>query len=162
MNLYQHSQLATLQAHVDTDTGEIDIDSFDNAEIALQDKQQSVVCYLKNETVSISMIDAAIKDLTARKKSMQSAHDKLKEYLLNNMIHHGISEIEAADKTFLAKIKKNPPKLVIDDESLIPSEFMVTAPPQPPQLDKAAGKAELKLGDVSGVHLEQNQRLEIK
>jgi len=162
MNLYQHSQLATLQAHVDTETGEIDIDSFNRAEIALRDKQEAVVCYLKNEDANIAMLDGAIKELTERKKTMQSRHDGLKEYLLVNMNAHGISEITAPDHTFTAKVKKNPPKLIVDDESAIPSEFMITPPPPPPQIDKAAVKAALKTGEVLGAHLEQGERLEIK
>lgn len=163
MNLYMTSQLANFENFIDTDTGEIDIVSYDIAKIALKDKQLAVVCYLKNEVVSINMLDNAIKELTARKNSMQARHDGLKDYLLINMQAHGISEIRAQDSTFSAKIKKNPPKLVIDDAGEIPCELYIYPEAPAPYPNNAAIKAKLLAGEiVAGAHIEQAERVEIK
>lgn len=163
MNLYQHTQLATLQNYVDAETGEVDIEGFNNAQIALQDKQLAVVAYLKNESLRIDMLDNAIKDLQARKKAMQNAHEGLKNYLLVNMQANGISEIAAQDMTFVAKIKKNPPSVIIDNVDLLDAKFMVTPPAPPPQPDKTAIKLAIQSGEiVEGAHIEQHERVEIK
>lgn len=162
MNLYQATALAQLQNFVDED-GSIDIDSFNRSQIALADKQRAVVAYLKNESVNIDMLDDAIKQLTARKKAMQSHHDALKGYLLVNMQANDISEITAQDFTFSAKIKLNPHKLIIDDASKIPNEYFIQPETPPPVPDNALIKDKLKAGEVvEGCHLEQGQRVEIK
>jgi len=162
MTLYQTTALAQLQYYVDDD-GVIDIYSFNRSQVALKDKQQAVVAYLKNETVNIDMLELAIKELTARKKSMQSRHDSLKDYLLVNMKANGITEITADNFTFSAKIKKNPPKLIIDDAGKIPGELYVYPVAPAPYPCNAAIKERLSRGEViEGAHLQQDDRLEIK
>lgn len=163
MNLFQTNQLAQLESHIDFETGEIDIDSFNRSQIALQDKQLAVVAYLKNENIRIDMLDAAIKELETRKKAMQSRHEGLKGYLLVNMQANGITEITAQDMTFSAKIKKNPPKLVITDAGKIPGELYKYPEAPPPSPDNALIKSKLSAGEViEGAHLEQGERVEIK
>jgi len=163
MNLYQATELARLEAHIDHETGEIDIDSFNRSQIALKDKQIAVVAYLKNETLNIDMLDSAIKELNARKKAMQARFDSLKEYLLINMQANGISEITAPNFTFTAKIKKNPHKLIIEDAGKIPSELYVYPDAPPPYPDNAKIKELLKSGaEIEGAYLQQDERVEIK
>ena len=163
MNLYKSNELARLENFVDTDTGEIDIASFNDAKIALQEKQLAVVAYLKNEGTRIDMLDNAIKELQARKKHMQTRHDWLKQYLLVNMQENGISEISALDSTFSAKIKTNPPKLIIDDAGMIPSDLYVYPDAPPPHPNNELIKEKLKAGElIEGAHLEQAKRVDIK
>ncbi len=162
MNLYQTNELARLESHIDED-GVIDIDSFNRSQIALQEKQLAVVCYLKNEVSNIELLDNAIKELTARKKAMQSRHDSLKDYLLVNMKANNITEITAANFTFSAKIKKNPPKLIIDDAGKIPTELYIYPVAPAPTPDNAAIKAKLVAGEIiEGARLEQGERVDIK
>jgi len=162
MNLFQATELARLEHHIDED-GVIDIDSFNRAEIALKDKQIAVVAYLKNETLNIEMLDSAIKELNARKKAMQARFDGLKEYLLINMQANGISEITAPNFTFTAKIKKNPHKLIIEDAGKIPMELYVYPDAPPPYPDNAKIKELLKSGvEIEGAYLQQDERVEIK
>jgi len=163
MNLYQTNELARLEAHIDHETGEIDIDSFNRAKIALADKQLAVCAYLKNETGNIDLIDSAIKELTARKKAMQARYDSLKDYLLVNMQANGIKEITAPNFTFSAKIKLNPPKLVIDDAGIIPMELYIYPEAPAPYPDNAAIKAKLLAGEnIDGAHIVQAERVDIK
>lgn len=163
MNLYQHTHLAQLQQHVDFETGLIDIDSFNRANIALADKQQAVVAYLKNEDANIAMLDDAIKQLQARKKVMQNRHDSLKDYLIVNMQANSITEITANDFTFSAKLVTNPPKIVIDNAEAVPGEFYIQPPLPPKVIDNAAIKAVLLKGvEIDGAHVERGISLRIK
>jgi hypothetical protein len=163
MNLYQTTELAKLEHYIDTETGEIDIEAFNGSQIALKEKQLAVVAWLKNNDANITLLDGAIKELQARKKAMQTRFDSLKEYLLFNMKAHGVSEINANDMTFTAKIKLNPPSVIIEDEAAIPSEYL-TVPVMPlPAPDKTLIKDAIKAGkEVPGCKLVQAERIDIK
>lgn len=162
-SLYQTTELAKLEHYIDTDTGEIDMAGFESSQIALKDKQLAVVAWLKNNDANITLLDGAIKELQARKKAMQTRYESLKDYLLFNMKNSGISEIAANDMTFTAKIKLNPPSVLIEDESAIPSEYL-TVPVMPmPAPDKTLIKDAIKAGkEVPGCKLVQAERVEIK
>jgi hypothetical protein len=163
MNLYQTNELARLESHIDHETGEIDIDSFNRSQIALQDKQLAVVAYLKNEDANIKLLDGAITELTARKKAMQNRHDSLKDYLLVNMQANGITEISAPNFTFTAKLQNNPVSVVIDDESLISDSYKIMPPPPSLQISKTLIKEAIQAGEVvPGAHIESKQRVVIK
>ena len=162
MNLYQVSQLAHLENFVDDD-GVIDIDSFNCSQVALADKQIAGVCYLKNEVVNIDMLNNAIKELQARSKAMQSRHDGLKDYLLVNMQANGITEINAPNYTFTAKLQNNPASVQIDNEALIPADYFVQPETPPPAISKALIKQAIADGYVvAGAHIEHKVRLVIK
>jgi hypothetical protein len=163
MNLYQTTELAKLEHYIDTETGEVNIEAFDGAQIALKEKQLAVVAWLKNNDANITLLDGAIKELQARKKAMQTRYESLKDYLLFNMKAHGVSEISANDMTFTAKIKLNPPSVLIEDESAIPSEYLTVPVAPPPAPDKTAIKEAIKAGkNVPGCKLVQAERVDIK
>jgi GTPase Era involved in 16S rRNA processing len=162
MNLYQTNELAKLEVHVDKETGEIDLIAFEASQIALIEKQRAVVAWLKNNDASIAMLDNAIKQLQERKKAIQTRYDGLKSYLHSNMKANDITEINAADLTFSAKIKANPPSVLIEDEALIPKEFMTQPVAPPPAPDKNLIKAAIKSGQaVPGCKVVQGERLDI-
>jgi Siphovirus Gp157 len=162
MNLYQHNQLARLESHIDPDTGEIDIASYDMAQIALADKQCAVVAYIKNSEATEGMIDAAIKDLTAKKKAIAARNASLKVYLSANMKEHGITSIKANDGTFEAKLYiDRDESVVIQDGATFPPELCNT--PKPPEPSKSLIKAAINAGQpVAGAMIVRNDRLSIK
>jgi Siphovirus Gp157 len=162
MNLYQHNQLARLESHIDPDTGEIDIASYDMAQIALADKQCAVVAYIKNSEATEGMIDAAIKDLTAKKKAIAARNASLKVYLSANMKEHGITSIKANDGTFEAKLYiDRDESVVIQDGATFPPELCNT--PKPPEPSKSLIKAAINAGQpVAGAFIVRNDRLSIK
>jgi hypothetical protein len=163
MNLYQHQELARFESYIDAETGEVNIEAFNNAQIALRDKQEAVVCYLKNEGARIDLLDGAIKELQARKKAMELRHDNLKQYLIVNMQQNRITEISANNSTFVAKLRNNPPKLIIDDAGKIPANLYVYPVAPKPYPDNAAIKEMLKSGEIiEGAHLESGVSLIIK
>lgn len=162
-SLYQANALALLERHIDFETGQVDIEAFNQAQIALHDKQLAVVAYLKNEDGRIALLNNAIKELQAREKAMQSRHEALKKYLLDNMQQNNITRLEALDLSFVASVQNNPPSVVIDDESAIPADYWRIPPMPAPVVDKTLIKSAIKDGfEVAGAHLTTTQRLVIK
>ena len=162
MNLYTATHLARVENYIDED-GVVSLEEWNDSQLVLADKQRAVVAWLKNGLASIDMLDNAIKELTARKKAMQTRHDNMKDYLLVNMQANGITEINAENFTFSAKIKKNPPKLVITDAGKIPSNMYIYPDAPAPYVDNFTVKEALKAGQIiDGAYLSQDERVEIK
>ena len=161
MNLYQATELARLESHVNED-GEINIEAFDAAQVALIEKQRSVVAYMRNLDAKAGMVKAAAKELADKAKSLQTQHDRLKEYLLANMQATGITKIEAIDGTFSATLyPERDEQIVIQDGAVFPPELCNE--PKPPEPSKTKIKAEILAGrPVEGAMLVKNDRLTIK
>jgi hypothetical protein len=162
MNLYQANELARLEAHIDHETGEIDIASYDLAQIALADKQCAVVAYIKNSEATEGMLDVAIKELTAKKKAIAARNASLKTYLAANMKEHGISSIKANDGTFQATLYTDRDEsVVIQEGATFPLELCNA--PKPPEPSKSLIKAAINAGQpVAGAVIVRNDRLTIK
>ena len=103
-------------------------------------------------------IDAEIKRLTARKKALETNADAIKDRIYNTM--KSTKKEKFKTTLFSFSIKKNPPKLVIDDETKIPKKYLI---PQPAKIDNAALKADLSEGKkCKYAHIEQGESLTIK
>jgi len=99
--------------------------------------------------------------MAQRRKAIESRAASLEAYLLANMQHAGIQKVETP--FFAITVKNNPPSVAIDDERMIPAEFMRVPPPRAAEPDKTAIKAALQKGvDVQGARLVKGQRVEIK
>ena len=93
--------------------------------------------------------DAYIKMLESRKARMMRAYI----YALNSM---GVKSIMTAEGEI--KVKKNPPSVVVDDLTQIPTQYQRTKIQV--DIDKTAIKKAIKDGDtVPGAHLEQAESL---
>jgi len=162
VSLYKANELARLESHIDQDTGEIDVASYDMAQIALADKQLAVVAYIKNSEATESMLDAAIKDLTAKKKAITARNASLKAYLAANMKEHGITSIKANDGTFEAKLYLDRDEsVVIQDGTTFPPELCNA--PKPPEPSKTLIKAAINAGQaIAGAVIVRNDRLTIR
>ena len=127
-------------------------------EIAVKAKNIAVV--LSQYDSNINILDEEIKRLQARKKHEQSKQDYLKSYLKENMERTGQTKI--VTPTHSISIKKNPHKLIVEDESKIPASFQVIIP-QTYKIDNATLKEALKAGEeIDGARLEQGTSLSIK
>lgn len=118
------------------------------AVLAVSDKVGNFVDYCKSEE----------KRIAEKRKYAENKQKRLKEYLQNCMEAAGFMEMEIGTKK--AVIQKNPPKVIIDDEDLIPQEFKVIE--QVTKIRKDEIKAALKSGEVPGAHTEQGFSLRIK
>lgn len=125
----------------------------------VQVKSLNVAAYLQNMEAQAEAIDAAMARMKARSDTIKKATERLRQYLHDNMVRSGITEISCPQ--FTLKIVKNPPKAEIVDAQAIPPFYTKMPPPPEPQIDKAALLADLKKGEVPGARLVQGTRLKI-
>jgi hypothetical protein len=162
MNLYQATELARLESHIDDETGEIDIAAFDAAKITLADKQRAVVAYVRNIDSNEAMLADAIKQLQAKQKAMEAKRERLSDYLMENMKATGVSKIEAIDGTFSATLYPGRDvSVAIEDGAAFPLELCNT--PKPPEPSKTKIKSAIEAGQaIAGACIVKNDRLTIK
>ena len=128
----------------------------------LQAKGTNVAAFCLHLEAMSEAIKEAEGKMAHRRKVIANRAENIRAYLKHCMETAGISKIESPQ--FKLSIKKNPPKTVIDDESLIPAEFMKTPPPPPPVPDKKAIADFLKKQPhekTDWAHQEQGTRLSI-
>lgn len=159
----EYRQLAERLASADLDATTI-ADTIEASGLtdALQEKAQGVELVARAAEMHCPTIDAEIARLQALKARRQKIAAGLREYLRAQMEVAGIERISCP--LFDLKLKKNPPKVEVLDEAMIPSGFWVTPEPTPPEprLDKKALAKALKDGAVlPGVRLVQATRLEV-
>lgn len=134
-------------------------DTLEGLKGALEKKSINIGYYIGNLEATATAIDNAIEQMEIRKKAFQKKADSIRNWLKLNMESCGISEIIAPE--FTLKIVKNPPKLIIGDEDLIPKRFkeeIITT-----KINKSWIKSDIKNGEeVQGCNLEFSTRLRIK
>lgn len=128
---------------------------------SLHEKATNVAMYARNLESDAEAIREAGLAMLARAVRVDERAERLREYIKGCMKNAGVTKI--ACPQFTMGVKLNPPKLVIDDRSVVPDRFWVAAPPPPPQLDTKAIKDELQAGkEVDGCRLTQEDRLDIR
>ena len=117
----------------------------------LQAKASDILLFMANLAGDISVFDAEIKRLTARKKTMQSNHDWLKDYLRTNMIDCDIQKIESP--VFTATLRKPGVMVEIISEDDLPVSYQ-TMVPASWKINKAQILKDLKAGiEIPGAKL---------
>lgn len=137
-------------------------DTLEGLEGALTVKAQNVAAYALNLEAEAEAVRSVAKRVADRAEALENRAISLRGYLYANMKRTGITEIKAADGSFTAKIKNNPPSVDLAEGVVLPSEFIRTIPART-EPDKAKLKDALKAGQViEGARLVQGDRLEIK
>lgn len=161
VSLYKATHLAQLQSHIDPETGEVDIESFDAANIALADKQLACAAWCKSQKYELAAMKSAIDDAQAQYKKRVSALESFSEYLKGMMEQAGVTEIKSQDGMFKASIKKCPPSVELDEGAVFDDCYL--SPPKPRDASKTLIKAAIDAGiEVIGARVIQRHRLEIK
>lgn len=140
--------------------GDLTDEQFKEALVALEEnkieKCGNAICYLNMLKHGIEDMKAEEKRIATMRKSLESRAKNLENafaYVLNNM-----GDKEVITRYGVMKVRKNPPSVVIDDLSKVPTKFQhqkieVT-------LDKVAIKNAIKAGEeVAGCHIEQSEKL---
>lgn len=160
-------QLRELQALADTDADlpdDVIRDTLEGLTGAIEVKATNVAKFVRNQDALADAIEAAAKAMKERAARVRRRSDSIREYLLANMTAAGITSVESAELSL--KIKKNPPAVVVDDETQVPDLYRTLPPPPPPpmpRIDKKLIAEAIKAGDVvPGCRLIQNTRLEIR
>jgi hypothetical protein len=139
---------------------EVIADTIESIDAEWHDKAVAVAGFIRNLEHSADGIKAAADAMKKRAERLQRRADQLTSYLQFQMELMGKKRIE--HDMFVLSIKKNPPSVVIDDQSLIPDIYLIKPEAPPPYPDKTSIARALKSGEeVSGCHLVQGERLDI-
>lgn len=135
-------------------------DTIEGMDGVFDDKAVSVIAYARNLEATAEAIKQAESDMEERRKKIEAKAERLRDYVRISMELIGKQEINSP--LFDLRIKKNPAKVVIDDESSLDAKFWRV--PEPKQVvDKKLIAAALNDGDtVIGAHIEHGTRLEVK
>lgn len=153
---------AAYDAAIDVETGEVTDDATLVAQLdAISDSlaiKVDAVCRMramaKGRAVAAKNEIQRLQRIAA---SAESTAERIEAYVERCLRTSGQPELRGA--LFSARIQKNPPKVVIDDESAIPAEYtVVERTVRRDQIKKALQSGE----DVPGAHLEQTESLRIR
>lgn len=157
MNLYEIKQSIqeAIEECIDMETGEIiNPELLDNLNEQLNIKRENIALYIKNIVADSKAIDEEIKNLTARKKSINNKVDWLKQYLANDLQGN---KFETAKVVVSFRKSKS---VEINPDAEIPNEFLIQQQPKP---DKAGLKKAIQSGEViNGVSIVEKQNISIK
>jgi hypothetical protein len=127
----------------------------------LEVKAMNVAMFIRNLEANADAIKAAEKQMADRRKAIENKAERIKEYLLQNMVRTGITKIECP--FFKITVRDNPESLVIESDKNIPLEYYKQPPLPEMVLDKMQLKKDLQMGVVvDGCKLESKKRVEIK
>ena len=158
----EYIELMTKLADMDLDAQTI-ADTIESTGIAesFNEKAQNIVLVSRQFEAHCDAIDGEISRLQELKKQRKSASDKLKDYLLQNMLAAQIDTIESPICTI--KVRNNPESVEVFEQGLIPQEYMDWPAMPTPKPNKTLIKTTLKSGgDVPGCKLVRSQSLNIK
>lgn len=157
MNLYEIKQSIqeAIDKCIDMETGEIiNPELLDNLNEQLNIKRENIALYIKNLVADSKAIDEEIKNLTARKKSINNKVDWLKQYLANDLQGN---KFETAKVVVSFRKSKS---VEINPDAEIPNEFLIQQQPKP---DKAGLKKAIQAGVViNGVSIVEKSNISIK
>lgn len=104
--------------------------AFETAQEDLAIKLENCCKYIKNQEALIEGLKKEKKRLNAKQKSAENAIERLKKLMKDAVEASGDKKIPCG--TFTVAIQKNPPKLILDVDSVydIPEEFLKYAEPE--------------------------------
>lgn len=127
----------------------------------IEEKAENLAKVIKSIEANEDVLDAEIKRLTARKKTLTNNRNSLKTMLQLNMERLNTKKITGS--LFTVSLQKNPPKVNVLDEESIPEHYSVVPDPPEPVLNKKKVLDDLKAGiEIPGVEMVQEQSLRIK
>jgi len=130
---------------------------YQEIEEKLEEKADNTRIVLAKLDSDIEFLDKEIKRLQARKKMIERNKENLKSLLAITLHQAGITKLKTPKATFY--FAPTPPRVVINDENLIPDDFKVTKI----EIDKQKLKEALKSGvEIKGATLENNETLRIR
>lgn len=108
-----------------------------------------------------NMILDVMTKFSGRLASLDRLIDVASRVALMQCETHGLTKVEAPDGTFQGTVKKNPPRVVIDDLAQLPARYVKTELVDTPL--KLDIRDALQVGlIIPGAHLVQDSRIEFK
>lgn len=127
----------------------------------LESKSKNTAFVVRNLEAAADQIDEAVAEMGKRAMTIRKNAERVREYLLNNMLFAGVKKLETP--YFVISVRDNPPKVVVTDEAAIPKAYFTEPTPPAPKPDKKLIATAIKEGvQIDGCHLERGQSLLIK
>jgi hypothetical protein len=128
----------------------------------LHNKILAVAAYTKELQAKELAINSLILELEYRQGKLDQRANKLRDDILYSMNLNGIKKVEGVE--FDVSVRNNKSRVIIDDESLIPVQFVnfVEKFTSEKKISKDLLYEALKSGEVRGCHLEESISLQIK
>ena len=124
----------------------------------VEHKALNIAAYYKNLQAEIADMKEYETDMRLRRRRLEHHADKLKTYLKENIERCGITKIKGQE--FSISIRKNPPSVIIDDERVLPNDYISRIEIHP---DKTKIKAAIQSGEtIEGAHIENSTSLIIR
>lgn len=118
------------------------------------DKAQALTMVLLNQDGDLEALDTEIERLQARRKTIKTRQDNLKEYLRLNMETSGIKKIECP--LFVITCAAGRDMIVVDDEDAVPDAYVQVSTVIKPMKKEILD--EFKAGrPVPGCHVEKSK-----
>lgn len=135
-------------------------DTLESVSGPFDERLENLAKMVRNLEAADSAVQRTMTDLAARHAALERAAERGRKLILDLMQSAQRDKVTTA--LFSLALRKNPPAVVIDSESELPSQFLHQPAPPPPVPNKKAIAAALKTGTpVPGAHCEQSIRLEI-
>lgn len=125
---------------------------------ALEVKAEAIGYVLRDMQLDADKLDAEIKRLTERKKTLEANVTRTREYLRTGMLASGIRKIKGP--TFSLSLVDCPERVEIEDESLLPDAYVRIKREPSKSAILAAYKADGEC--VPGTRIERGTRLVIR
>lgn len=159
MKLYEITQdYAQLLDMADSMDETLFSDTLSAIEEVLEDKVENIGKMIRCLEADAEAIKAEEKRLADKRKSIENKISSIKSYVQHELEVAGLNKVKRP--TITISIQANPPSVLVKDESLIPSHYMI---PVAPKLDKKAVLSFLKEGgEVPGCEITQSRSVRIK
>lgn len=123
-----------------------------------EEKAKAIGAYILNLQASAKARREAVAKIQAMATTEEHKADWLKQYLLDCMHTANIKKVDGVE--WQAKIRKSPHRVVVDDISALPTDFLIR------EVKTSVSKTDLRMalkdGHVEGAHLEQHDYLSLK
>ena len=135
------------------------IDTLESLEGEFKLKSSNVAKYIKNLENTLDGMKEAESNMHQRRTSLENKVAHMRKYLKDNLEKSGLNKIDTPDISI--SMQKNPYKVIITNETEIPSDFIDTK--ETKSVNKEKIKEALKNGEeVPGCELVQENRITIK
>ena len=160
---YELKEIIHIVNFLDNENNELDeqaiIDTKESVALLMAEKSNQLELILKDLELKEEKCKEISRFYAEKSKKFDERKKSLKKMIIETMKSLNLKRIETETGTFT--IRNNAPCLVIDDESLIPNQFITIV--QTNKIEKNEIKKAIKNGeDVEGVHLENSESLLIK
>lgn len=126
----------------------------------LKTKAVAVAQVARNLEAFYDQVNVAMAEMKRRAERACQRAENIRRYLKEQMERAGIHKVESP--FFTLALRLNPPRVAIDDETALPTEYWRVIPERR-EPDKSALLRAWKSGnEINGCHLENSTRLEIK